>query len=270
MYEKRKVWLAVSAASATLLGSTAAQADVAQDLLQAEQHYTMVAPFAGAGEGEGEGEGSGVVDLRVNDAAYLAQLGLIRGHLYVAKKLYDQGHLGMAKTHMKHPEDELYAALVPAFEARGVDGFADQLSTLANTVNNARGDDAVNQAYNDLVAAIDAAEQVQQKSVKSVLMSLSSMLLTAGEEYDIGVQQGSIVNVHEFQDAYGFTAIAKARINQLSAQQREANAAALDEVAEILAQLPELWPTITPEGKVEGDSSTLYGAAARIELATLN
>lgn len=269
MYEKRKVWLAVGAA---VLGTTAAHAAHADLEPLQQQNMTIVAPFAGAGEGEGEGEGegSGVVDLRVNDSAYLARLGLIRGHLYVGKKLYDQGHLAMAKTHMKHPEDELYAALVPAFSARGVEGFGTQLSALADAVNNEQGDDAVNAAYDDLLVAITATEQVQEKAVKDVLMSLSTMLLTAAAEYDIGVKSGEVVNVHEFQDAYGFTTIAKARIGELTEVQKDANAAALAEVEEILAGLPELWPTITPAGTVEGDSSELYGAAARIELATLN
>ncbi|RUO55467.1 hypothetical protein [Pseudidiomarina homiensis] len=267
MYEKRKVWLAVGAA---VLGSSAAQANSTD--LEPMQHHnmTIVAPFAGEGEGEGEGEGSGIVDLRVNDSAYLARLGLIRGHLYVGKKLYDQGHLEMAKTHMKHPEDELYAALVPAFTARRVTGFGEELSALADAVIKEQGDDAVNTAYTHLVNAITAAEQVEKKAVKDVLMSLSTMLLTAAEEYDIGVKSGNVVNVHEFQDAYGFTTIAKARIGELTEAQQDAHAAALEEVEGILANLPELWPTITPAGTVEGDSSELYGAAARIELATLN
>ncbi|RUO62150.1 hypothetical protein [Pseudidiomarina insulisalsae] len=272
MHEKRKIWLAVGAA---VLGTTtAANAhNNSNDLDGHQQHnMTIIAPFAGAGEGEGEGEGegSGMVDLRVNDSAYLARLGLIRGHLYVGKKLYDQGHLAMAKTHMKHPEDELYAALVPAFSARGVEGFGDHLNALADAVNQEQGDDAVNAAYDALIIAIKDAEQVQRKEVKDVLMSLSTMLLTAGEEYDIGVKSGEVVNVHEFQDAYGFTTIARSRLDELTEVQREANAEAIAEVEAILASLPPLWPTITPEGKVAGDSSALYGAAARIELATLN
>ncbi|MFC0445080.1 hypothetical protein ACFOD1_09395 [Pseudidiomarina halophila] len=266
MNEKRKIWLAVGAA---VLGSTTVQANEVEPISQHQHTTSIIAPFEGGG-GEGEGEGSGAVDLRVNDSAYLAQLGLIRGHLYVGKKLYDQGHIAMAKTHMKHPEDELYAALVPAFTARKQSGFSAELSALANAVNDEQGDAAVDAAYQKLVAAITEAEQVTQKSVRDVLMSLSTMLLTAGEEYDIGVKQGAVVNVHEFQDAYGFTQIAKARIEELSQSQRDANAAAISEVEMVLTELPELWPTITPEGEVQGDSGALYGAAARIELATLN
>ncbi|CAB0150218.1 hypothetical protein PSI9734_00779 [Pseudidiomarina piscicola] len=266
MKEKRKVWLAVSAA---VLGSSVVHADGIDTNAPHPHTMSVVAPFEGGG-GEGEGEGSGSVDLRTNDSAYLAHLGLIRGHLYVGKKLYDEGHLTMAKTHMKHPEDELYAALIPAFTARQVPGFGAKLSNLADAVNGELGEAAVNAAYKDLMTAITTAEAVTEKSVKAVLMSLSTMLLTAAEEYDLGVEQGTVVNVHEFQDAYGFTQIAHARINELSAAQREQNSDAIAEVEALLKDLPNLWPTITPEGVVEGDSSTLYATAARIELATLN
>lgn len=270
MNEKRKIWLAVGAAVLTTSTTSAVAQPQTFDHAMTATTMNFVAPLAGQGGGEGEGEGSGQLDLRTNDAAYLAQLGLIRGHLYVGKQLYDEGHLAMAKTHMKHPKDELYSALVPAFTARKVAGFADELQQLADAVNNDEGAAAVNAAYDKLLTAISASENISEHSVKAVLLSLSSMLLTAAEEYDLGIQQGKVVNVHEFQDAYGFTTIAKARFANLTAAQIEANQAAIDEVKEVLEGLPGLWPTITPTGAIEGDASALFGAAARIELATLN
>jgi len=44
-----------------------------------------------------------------DDAEYLVQLGLMRGHLFVGNQLYLLGELAEAVTHMKHPESELYA-----------------------------------------------------------------------------------------------------------------------------------------------------------------
>lgn len=270
MFEKRKVWAAVGTAMSTaLVTSASVNAQPADYNFSNDQVSHIVAPFEGEG-GEGEGEGAGGVDLRTNDAAFLAQLGLIRGHLHVGKQLFDQGHLAMAKTHMKHPKDELYAGLEPAFTARNLPGFASELTVLANSVLNDMGEAAVNAAYTQLLEAIAANEPLQQTSVNDVLMSISNMLLVAGEEYDIGVKQGEIVNVHEFQDAYGFTRMALARLDRLSAEQQANHATAIAEVREILQSLPELWPTITPTGRIEGDSSHLYGAAARIELAAMN
>ena len=47
----------------------------------------------------------------------LTQLSLIRGHLFVGMELYRQGAVDHAKTHMKHPQDEIYASLRPAIRA---------------------------------------------------------------------------------------------------------------------------------------------------------
>jgi len=66
--------------------------------------------------------------LATDDAAYLVQLGLIRGHLRVGHALLEGGADAAAATHSKHPSDELYADLEGAFEARGKPGFAPALA----------------------------------------------------------------------------------------------------------------------------------------------
>src|SRR5690606_14752630 len=129
MNEQRKIWLGLGAA--LIVTSTVTQA--VDTTHNHSSHQAMqVAAYSG-GEGEGEGA-SAPADLSQDDAAYLAHLGLVRGHLWVGVQLYNAGHKGMALTHMKHPKDELYADLEPAFEARNEAGFADVLSALAAAV----------------------------------------------------------------------------------------------------------------------------------------
>ncbi|MEQ8486804.1 MAG: hypothetical protein RIB46_20760 [Pseudomonadales bacterium] len=86
------------------------------------------------GEGESEGEGAVAQSLITDDAAYLSRLHLILGHLEVGVSLYRKGHTAAALTHMKHPADELYSALIPAIAARGVTGFDGQLEAPAQAV----------------------------------------------------------------------------------------------------------------------------------------
>ncbi|AOE50823.1 hypothetical protein [Kangiella sediminilitoris] len=268
MFEKRKVWAGVG--SALIATSVAAQPS---DNLTVTPVTSTVVSFSSMGEGEGgegEGEGSAKVDLRTDNSAYLARLGLIRGHLWVGMKLYREGHLAMAKTHMKHPEDELYAGLAPVFKARGVEGFADELSVLADAVNNEEGDKAVESAYRHLVAAISKSEQMEDRTAKEALLSISQMIRTAADEYAIGVKSGEVVNVHEYQDAYGFTEIAIQRLEQLSDEQKMQAASDIESTKNWLMELRSLWPTVDPKGNVEGDAKHLYGASARIELAALN
>ena len=273
-FETRKVWAGVGTA---LLATSAATATAVQDdaetlsaLSSNVVSYSAMSLGEGGEGGEGEGEGSASVDLSTDNAAYLAHLGLIRGHLWVGLKLYREDHIAMAKTHMKHPEDELYAGLPPVFEARGVDGFAKELSTLADAVNNEQGDEAVEAAYEQLLKAITKSEGMSAMTAKETLLSISQMIRTAADEYAIGVKKGEIVNVHEYQDAYGFTEIAIERLERLSDEQKKQAASDIANTKALLLELRTLWPTVNPQGDVEGDASHLYGAAARIELRALN
>lgn len=267
-FEKRKVWASVG--SALIATSVAAHADDQISVSPTVSSSAISFYAMGEGEGEGEGEGTATADLSTDNAAYLAQLGLMRGHLWVGMKLYREGHLAMAKTHMKHPKDELYAGLEPVFKARNVQGFAEELSTLADAVNNEKGDEAVESAYGELLSAMDASESMHTMTAKEALMSISQMIRTAADEYAVGVKKGDVVNVHEYQDAFGFTEIAIERLEHLSDEQKESAAGDIETAKAILLKLRTLWPTVDPKGMVEGEASSLYGAAARIELAALN
>ena len=275
MNEKRKIWLGVSSA---LLATTVASADLEanSDVSAHTQLNAGISSVAllSAGEGgeggEGEGGEGGNIDLAKDNAAYLAQLGLIRGHLWVGYKLYQEGHIDMAKTHMKHPEDELYAGIEPVFKARQVDGFAKELQILADAVNGEKGDAAVKKAYQALQNQIAKSERIEDKSARDVLISISLMIRTAADEYAIGVKNGDVVNVHEYQDAYGFTEIAIERLDSINSEQQQLAAKDIENTRQWLLELRDLWPTVDPHGKLEGDASHLYGAAARIELAAMN
>jgi hypothetical protein len=276
-FEKRKVWTSVGSAllvSTATAGTGMAQADDNAFVAPASSiavSYAALGEGMGEGEGgEGEGEGATQADLRTDNAAYLARLGLIRGHLWVGIKLYREGHIEMSKTHMKHPKDELYAGLEPVFKARGVEGFAEELSTLADAVNNEKGDNAVEKAYDNLLEAITQSEGMSVMTAKEALVSISQMIRTAADEYAIGVKKGEVVNVHEYQDAYGFTEIAIERLERLSEAQQQEAAGDIARTKELLLELRTLWPTVNPQGNVEGDASALYGTAARIELAAMN
>lgn len=270
MKEQRKVWVGLGAA---LLAGSAATAHTAEtDPFNSHaSHGTMqLAAAMGEGEGEGgegEGEGGGAVDLTTNDAAYLGQLGLVRGHLWVGVQLYKAGHTDMALTHMKHPGDELYAGLKPALAARDESGFAEELTALAEAVEKTLSAEVVERRHMELEKAIANAENLHTASLGTVLMSIERMVRTAADEYAIGVKAGEIVNMHEYQDSYGFVEAAKARLAVLSDMQREESPEAVAEVKDQLNAVSGLWSGLTPEDKLDGDASKLYGAAARIQLA---
>lgn len=270
MNEQRKVWVGLGAALLAGSAATAHAADTDPFNSHASHGTVQLAAAMGEGEGEGgegEGEGGDSVDLTTNDAAYLGQLGLVRGHLWVGVQLYKAGHTDMALTHMKHPGDELYAGLKPALAARDEDGFAEALTALADAVEKKQPSEVVERRHMELERGIANAENLHTASLGTVLMSIERMVRTAADEYAIGVKDGEIVNMHEYQDSYGFVEAAKARLEVLSDMQREESPEAVAEVKDQLNAVSGLWSGLAPEDKLDGDASKLYGAAARIQLA---
>ncbi len=218
------------------------------------------------GEGEGESEGEGAApsgDPATEDAEFLHRLGQIRGHLVAFMELYRAGEVENAMMHARHPEDELYVALAPAFEARRFVGFAEELSRL---VNAARDNGDVESAYAATIAAIRANQP--DADVATKLMGISKIAKTAGDEFSIGVaEDGSIANLHEYQDAYGFLTAAREMLSEEETgdiNESEAIAVAHEQIDLALQEFSGLIVEQT-----EGKASTLYGAASRIEIVAL-
>jgi len=101
---------------------------------------------------------------------------------------------------------------------------------------------------------------------KDVILSISSMLMVAADEYAVGIQNGEVANVHEYQDALGFKEIALDRLNRINDAEAHKAQDAINETRQVINNLNNLWPTTTPEAKVDGEPSKIYGAASRIEL----
>ncbi len=204
---------------------------------------------------------SGANEAAADVVAYLAQLGLIRGHLRVGMELYRAGRHEHAKRHMKHPEDELYASLADSFARRGATGFAGELSTLAALVERDADGAAVDAAYEALLARIAAAGQRVAVPADRRLHArvAASLLDTAAEEYAIGIVDGQVSEVHEYQDAWGFTQVAIAHLEQ--AGDDDAMAAA----GRTVAGLAPLWPALVPEGRVAGDAGRIEAAGQQLE-----
>jgi hypothetical protein len=265
-----RIWLSVGTSvfiGAAGAGCTDPDSEAARDSAAADEvavqapggssPATLPGPATG---GEGEGEGASMADPVSDDVEYLHQLGQTRGHLAAFTALHRLGAHEMSMTHAKHPESELYTGLVPAFAARGKTGFAEELAALTDAV--AKGEN-VDAAYADVMNAI--SENEPDADFATRLMAIATLARTAGNEFAIGVaDDGTVVNAHEYQDAYGFLTAAREMLaNKEAADAQEAQALALaDEQLEIaLAE----FDTLTAN-RVDGDASVIHGAAARIEI----
>lgn len=268
MKKQIRVWSGLGMAA--LAGSQAVVAaetdDIAKGLRDTPSAYMQLADNSGEGEG-GEGEGA-AASSEMDDAAYLTQLALMRGHLRVGAELYAAGAADMAVTHMKHPSDELYAGLKEAFEKRGVKGFERQLETLAKAVESKAPAEEVATARAAVDAAIVEAMAAAKSDGSTTLQAVVGLLRTAGEEFDIGVKDGKIVNLHEYQDAYGFTAIARDMTDAAKAAAKPEQKAVFDAVLAEIDSLKSVWPDIRGEKPVTANAKALLVAASKVELAS--
>ncbi len=273
MHEIRKHWLSLGVALASSLGTQSVAADGGATTARADSDALTLARAGGEGEGAGEGEGEGAgkpeQDLKNSDVAYLSRLGLIRGHLLAGFKLYEQGQTDMAQTHMKHPEDELFADLRPALKQRNAEPFFAELSELTHAVRDNADPATVEEAYQQVDQALQAAEARARPSLRTTLLSIKNLVRTAGEEYAVGVQDGRVTDIHEYQDAWGFTQLARRRLQHLHEETRDSTPRAVARVEQMLADLNSLWPELAPGDSVDGDAGRLFGVAARIEIAAL-
>jgi len=167
---------------------------------------------------------------------------------------------------MKHPKSELYASLIPAFEAKNANGFAAELEVLALSVENNEELSMVSNNYKSLLEAINHNENyVDNKSntFEYKVLLVKSLLEIAAEEYAIGIVDGNIENKFEYQDALGFTTVAKDIIkdaNSLSPSEEMKR----NKIIELIESLSPLWPSLVPTDTINGDAVKILTAVSKI------
>lgn len=269
MGDRSRIWVSLSAAllaGTALSGPLAAAPSKATDGLKAAAgplHF-VAGREGGEGGAGGEagakkvregGEGGGNAADAGDTVAYFTQLSLIRGHLFVGMELYRLGAVEHARTHMKHPQDEIYATLLPAIKARKHDDFGHELDELVDekaSVNKAMG------KFAEIEEAIDDAwEESDDVTLGTRLRVVHQLVKIAADEYAEGVKDGAVVNGHEYQDAWGFVQIAKQIVTTLSASERARAPEAVETVKAQLAALDGAWPSVVPPERVSTDASVL-------------
>lgn len=103
------------------------------------------------------------------DADYMVSLGLMKGHLIVAKELLDQGKPDQAGPHVGHPVEEIYADVESELSARKVPEFKTTLNQLHELVKSAPKDPKLATQYEAAIKAIDQRSPLFQKPNASLL-----------------------------------------------------------------------------------------------------
>lgn len=257
---KQKVWLGIGA---FVLAGT--QVDFTGKGAPSVDYATALA--ASPGEG-GEGGEGGEAGHRVGTARskvdWLTGLALVEGHLFVAMELLRADAKDAAHTHLKHPSDEIYTSLRPGFRRYHATGFAKELEQLSKAAAGEKS--AAENAYSQVEKKIDLARQKAPANTKTQLQVAARLLEDAAGDYRASLKNGRVADAHEYQDAYGFTKIAK-RLIERAQPVNESERAALDISRGVLKETDSLWPSLPGDGVAGGDPAVLQAAASRLELA---
>ena len=217
-----------------------------------------------AGNG-GEGEG-GTADL-APDVAFLTGLAFMEGHLRAGLALYEAGDISAVKTHMGHPIEEKYEAVAARLDRLGYGELREEITALAAAAE-------AEEPYEKIADMFDDVRQTHERvradfGLSDQLSSYVALTRIAADEYVVAVDGGTLSNLHEYQDAWGFLQVIKAEANEL-AQSDDARASrAAGSVLEQIEAAGAAFGDLQGEGAYEKDASVLYAAAARMELTAL-
>jgi len=213
----------------------------------------------------GEAEGAALVDAAKDKSAYLSALQIVRGHLRAGVELYASGNRELGPQHMRHPQAEILTSLSPAFAAYGAQSIEPAIDALAAAGEAGEPPAEIGTLDEAALVSINKAAAAADASLKEKLLAIAKTLTVAGDEYSIAVKDGEVVNLHEYHDAYGFISVALEDLHSMTGKtdaEKQAIAAVLDQT-KIAATAA---PSVAPPSELK-PASTIYGAAARIEIA---
>lgn len=177
-------------------------------LAQHQHHGTNLSAQGDEGGEGGEGAEAGHAAAVQSDLDVLVVLAQMQGHLLVAQELLDQQHFRSAEPHVGHPVDELYGALEPALQSRGLSPFLPALEALRQQVrlkpNSPESSLKLAQAQNAIAAVAQAVNGEVPPPAPLVLAMVRQLGETATEEYAAAVAGDQVVEEIEYQDARGF------------------------------------------------------------------
>ena len=209
--------------------------------------------------------GESIAMTRMTD--YALKLGLIRGHLWVANELVVQGHLVLGGKHSKHPAQEVYKELEPLFESINSEGFADKLEFMAISLQNKEVED-FQSAYLEVVTAISLIYPKMSLTVSQELEVTLGLLKQALTEYKVGVIEGAVVDLQEYQDARGFTHIAEESIRLMGDNaQTQIDKRHLLKLQAQFSTVYKLWPSLIGDVAIESDPDPLSELVQRVKKA---
>lgn len=181
------------------------------------------------------------------DVDYMTKLGLMKGHLFVAKELLDLQKPDQAEPHIGHPVEEIYVDVEDQLNERNVKEFKTNLISLQDLVKSQPKNvkvgsnfEASMQSVDEAIAALPTA---QRQSPEFVLQVVNELLDAANSEYGAAIANGKIAAAIEYQDSRGFVNYANTLYEGISSQMAKENPEAHKAIVASMPELTKAWPS---------------------------
>ncbi len=206
------------------------------------------------------------------DIDYLVKLGLMKGHLIVAKELLDLNQSKQAEPHIGHPVEEIYLDLEDQLNERKVKEFKTTLIQFQDLVKSQPTDPQIGQVYTDSIAAVDAAiatlPEAQRTDPKFVLQVINGLLDTANSEYTASIADGKITAAIEYQDSRGFVIYAQELYQGIAPKVSQIQPETGEVIQTSLSNLLKAWPSPLPPTTPVVDAPELSKQIKAVEAQT--
>ena len=182
------------------------------------------------------------------DVDYMTKLGLMKGHLLVAKELLDLQKPAQAEPHIGHPVEEIYVDVEDQLNERNVPEFKTSLISLQDLVKakSAKIDTNFTEAVKSVDNAIAFLPAAMRSSPEFVLQVINGLLDTANSEYTAAIANGKISAAIEYQDSRGFVIYAEELYKGISSQVSAASADTDKLIASNMSELSKNWSSVIP------------------------
>lgn len=189
------------------------------------------------------------------DVDYMTKLGLMKGHLLVAKELLDLQKPDQAEPHIGHPVEEIYVDVEEQLNEHNVKEFKTTLISLQDLVKSKPKDAKVGSnlaaSMQSVDGAIAALPSAQRQSPGFVLQVINELLDAANSEYGAAIANGKIAAAIEYQDSRGFVNYVNTLYEGISSQMAQENPEAHKAIAASMPELTKAWPSaIAPPAQV--------------------
>lgn len=255
-----RLWTTLAVASVTL-----AAAPAFADLRSAPTTLTTPDARLWLAEQGGEAGEAGTTANASNDAAYLAKLGIVEGHMLAARDLYALGQKADAVALSIRPQEEgTLADLVRQIKEHGAADPSVTIAAFTSTMAKNAPIAEVDASLTAVAQAFAAAAAVEADEVRARFDAVVLLLKAAAGEYSTSIENGAVADVMGWHEAHSFVALARQRLTDLAALPLSAAASAKASAA--LTEADAAFGDPTSAAPFAGDPQILLGIAAKVEL----